>query len=220
MARFTPHSRLASELISAILKRMKKNKIVKEGYDKAAENYLIQRGLFENFAYLDKLVTLLPKGSEILDIGCGAGVPLDKYLIEKGYILRGVDISEKQIELAKKNVPQASYDVKDMSELKDGEYHVDAVVSFYAIFHTQKETHREMLKKFNSFLRPGGLLLVTMGASEWEGEETFHGVPMYWSHYGTEENKKIIQEAGFQLIFDGLDESGGEKHQVILAQKA
>jgi cyclopropane fatty-acyl-phospholipid synthase-like methyltransferase len=196
-----------------------KQKIVKDGYDRVAENYLAQRDEFKNFPYLEKLESLLPHNSKILDIGCGAGVPIDKYLIEKGYTVTGIDISKKQIELAKKNVPQAIYAVKDMSKLQNGEYQVDAILSFYAIFHTSRETHPELFKKFNSFLNPGGSILVTMGASEWEGEENFHGVNMYWSHYGSEKNKEIISKAGFQIIFDEIDISGGEKHQIILAKK-
>jgi hypothetical protein len=42
---------------------------------------------------------------------------------------------------------------------------------------------------------------------------------MYWSHYGPEKNRKIIEEAGFEIIFDKIDTSGGEKHQIILARK-
>ncbi|MCX6791021.1 MAG: methyltransferase domain-containing protein [Candidatus Gribaldobacteria bacterium] len=196
-----------------------KQKIVTEGYDKVAENYLAQRNEFKNFLYLERLKSLLPHGSKILDIGCGAGVPIDKYLIEKGYVVTGIDVSEKQIELAKKNVPQAIYAIKNMSELQNSEDQAGAIVSFYARFHTPRETHQELFKKFNSFIPLGGLILITMGASEWEGEEDFHGVNMYWSHYDSEKNKEIIQNAGFQIIFNEIDTSGKEKHQVILAKK-
>jgi len=169
---------------------------------------------------LEQLAVLLPKGSTILDIGCGAGVPIDKFLSENGYTVKGIDISEKQIELAKKNVPHASYEVKDMSEFKDNEYDVDAIVSFYAIFHTPREIHFELFKKLASFLKSGGLLLVTMGSSDWEGEEeNFHGAHMYWSHYSPEKNVEIVKKAGFEIISDKLDMSGGEKHQIIFCRR-
>ena len=85
------------------------------------------------------------------------------------------------IELAKKNVPQAFYEVKDMSQLRKEEYCVDGIVSFYAIFHTPREKHQELLKKFASFMPNGGALLITMGAGEWEGtEENFHGAKMFY----------------------------------------
>lgn len=130
-----------------------------------------------------------------------------------------MDISENMIQLAKRNVPEAEYKVKDMSQLEKGEYQVDAVVSFYAIFHTPRETHQELLHKINSFLPKGGYILITMGADEWEGtEENFHGSQMYWSHFGIEKNKELVEEAGFEILVNELA-SGKERHQVILARK-
>lgn len=196
------------------------NDKVRKGYNKIADQYLQYRDQFKNNKHLDKLIELLPKGKTVLDIGCGAGVPIDSYLIDKGYCVVGIDISEKQIELAQKNVPQGKYERKDMSLLKDKEYNVDAVVSFYAIFHTSRENHLELLKKMYSFLNEGGFLLVTMGASDWVGTENdFCGEEMSWSHYDAETNKKLIIQAGFTIVFDEIDTSGNEKHLVVLAKK-
>jgi cyclopropane fatty-acyl-phospholipid synthase-like methyltransferase len=196
------------------------NNFVRKQYNKLAENYLSTRDQFKNIKYLEKFNKLLKPASLILDIGCGAGAPVDKYFLERGHKVIGLDISEKQIELAKKNLPNGEFKVEDMSVLKKGEYSVDAVVSFYAIFHTPRETHGDILKKINTFLKPNGLLLITMGSSEWEGtEKDFHGAEMYWSHYGKEKNRKLVEAAGFEIMLDEIDESGGEKHQVILAKK-
>ncbi|MDP3953218.1 MAG: class I SAM-dependent methyltransferase, partial [bacterium] len=121
--------------------------------------------------------------------------------------------------LAKKNVPGANYEVKDMVEIEKGEYEVDAVVSFYAIFHTDREKHSEIFKKINSFLPKGGLILVTMGGGGYEGtEKDFYGTTMSWSHYGAEKNKEIIEEAGFEILSSELG-SGEEKHLIVIAKK-
>lgn len=198
------------------------NQKVKAGYNKVAETYLqTYRDLFKNNKHLDLLITRLQPGATILDIGCGAGVPIDNYLIDKGFKVIGIDISEKQIELAQKNVPQGEYKVADMSELKEGEFSVDAVISFYAIFHIPRETHLEILKKIHSFLSDTGYLLVTMGHGDWVGTESnFCGTEMEWSHYDAETNKQLIKDAGFKIFFDEIDTSGGEKHLVVLAQKS
>ncbi len=195
------------------------NDLVKKGYEKAAENYASKRDQFKNLKYLDQFAKLIqPKGT-ILDIGCGAGLPVDKFLAEKGFAVNGIDISEKMIKLAKRNVPEGFFEVKDMSKLKEEEYCIDGIVSFYAIFHTAREKHEEIFKKFASFMPNGGYILVTMGASYWEGsEENFHGAKMYWSHYGAGRNKQLIENAGFKIILDEIDTSGGEKHQIIIAK--
>lgn len=196
------------------------NSFVKNQYNKLAENYLAGRDQFKNDKYLEKLNSVLSPKSHILDIGCGAGVPVDRFFIEKGHSVTGIDISEKQIELAKKNIPQGDFKVEDMSLMSDGEYSVDAAVSFYAIFHTKREMHKNILRKINSFLKKGGYLLITMGVSEWEGkEDDFFGGEMEWSHYGEEKNLELVKKANFEIIFSEVDTSGNEKHLVILARK-
>jgi cyclopropane fatty-acyl-phospholipid synthase-like methyltransferase len=193
--------------------------LVRKGYDKIAKRYMEVRNQFVNNRYLEKLNKLLEPGSIILDIGCGAGKPIDRFFVYRGHKVIGIDISKKQTNLAKKNVPQATYMVKDISNLQKEEYQVDAVVSFYTILHIPRETHQELFEKMNSFLPKGGLALVTMASSEWEGIEDFYGVKMYWSHYGPEKNREIIEKAGFEVTLDEIDTSGGERHQVILARK-
>jgi cyclopropane fatty-acyl-phospholipid synthase-like methyltransferase len=195
------------------------NDLVKEGYEKAADNYAANRNQFESIKYLEQFSKLIEKGRTVLDVGCGAGKPVDEYLIKKGFAVNGIDISERMIELAKKNIPQGFYEVKDMSKLKEGEYCVDGIVSFYAIFHTPREKHHELLKKFASFMPNGGGILITMGAEEYEGfEDDFHGAKMFWSYYGAEKNTELVENAGFKIILNEIDGSANEKHQVIIAK--
>ena len=76
-----------------------------------------------------------------------------------------------------------------------------------------------MLRTFAGCLTHGGLLLVTMGANEWEGtEDDFHGVPMYWSHYDSVTNRRLIEEAGFRVLVDEIDQQRNERHQIVLAE--
>ncbi len=196
------------------------NDAVRQGYNKVADKYLEERDQFKNDKYLKKFNSLLSPESLILDIGCGAGKPVDKFFIQHGHRIIGIDISEKQVELARQNVPQGLFKVEDMSALKPGEYKVDAVISFYAIFHIDRETHFELFKKIYSFLPTGGLIMVTMGSSSWEGsEEDFHGGKMTWSHFGKEKNRQIVEAQSFKVLTDEIDENGNEKHQVIIAKK-
>ena len=196
------------------------NDLVRKGYDEAAEAYIATRNIFHSKKYLEAFCKLVPKGRTVLDVGCGGGKPIDDYLVSRGLAVNGIDISPKQIALAKQHVPEAFYEVKDMSYLVEGEYGVDGIVSFYAVFHTPREKHPELFTILASFLPTGGPLLITMGSSEWEGtEDDFHGVKMFWSHYDAKKNTQMIKEAGFEIILDEIDTSGNEKHQVILAKK-
>jgi ubiquinone/menaquinone biosynthesis C-methylase UbiE len=198
----------------------KARNIVKQGYNQCAKDYLDNRDLFKNLKYLDGLISKLSPGSKILDLGCGSGIPIDKYLLEKDFEVTGVDISEEQINLAKKNLPKGDFFVGDMSEIDFPASSFNAVVSFYAIFHLPKEEHLSVLKNIFNILKPGGYLLITMGSNDWEGtEKDFHGVKMFWSHYGREKNLELVKSAGFNILNEEIDTSGNEKHLIILAQK-
>jgi cyclopropane fatty-acyl-phospholipid synthase-like methyltransferase len=195
--------------------------LVRRGYNRAAETYTLQRNQFESLEYLDRLASRLRPGATVLDVGCGAGVPIDRSLVDRGYRVIGIDLSERQIALARANVPEAIYAVQDMTALRPNDYAVDAIVSFYAIFHTPRAGHAALLQTFAGLLPPGGLLLVTMGANEWEGtEEDFHGAPMFWSHYDSITNRRLIEEAGFAVVYDEIDQQRSERHQVVLAELA
>jgi cyclopropane fatty-acyl-phospholipid synthase-like methyltransferase len=58
------------------------NDLVKEGYEKAADNYAVNRNQFESIKYLEQFSKLIQKGKTVLDVGCGAGKPVDEYLIK------------------------------------------------------------------------------------------------------------------------------------------
>ena len=193
--------------------------IIRDGYNRIAQAYAAQRDHFKNLPYLQRLLDLLHPGAAILDLGCGSGVPVDAFLVEHGFSVTGLDVAEQQIELARQQVPRATYLVQDMAALEPGAFQVDAVVSFYAIFHMPREAHADLFRTLRSFLPEQGLLLVTMGSDDWEGtDDDFHGVTMAWSHYAPETNRRIIEAAGFEVVLDEIDTSGDERHQVIMAR--
>ena len=188
-------------------------------YDEIAGVYLANRNKLKSGKYVQQLLKYLPKNSRVLDLGCGAGVPVDDLLLKAGHRVIGMDISSEQIELAKNNCCEGEYLVGDIQDLRESEYRVDGVVSFYSIFHVPRTKQSELLKKVASFLPKGGMLLITMGDREFEGEHMLYGEKMWSSQYGTVKNHKIVESAGFKIIIDEMDNSGGERHQIILAQK-
>ncbi len=194
------------------------NDFIRDGYDRIAHTYAAQRDQFKSASYLEAFIELIPTGSMILDVGCGAGKPVDEFLVEHGYAVHGLDISERMIDLARQNVPHASYEVRDMSNLAMGDYCVNGIVAFYSIFHTPREQHQELLDRFASFMPNGGAILITMGSGEWEGFDDFHGIRMHWSHFGANRNVKMVENAGFRVHLNEIDRSGNEAHQIIIAQ--
>lgn len=199
-------------------------KTVKEGYNAIADRYLTQRThKSEDVRLLGEIVERLPDHAKVLDAGCGAGVPISQMLSER-FDVTGVDFSEAQIELAKKNVPHAAFLCQDMTKLDFPPNSFDGIVSYYAIIHIPREEHQPLLANFHRMLNPGGLALLCLGAEHLidDIEENYLGTRMYWSHYDTETYLKMLQEIGFQILWSKIimdETSEGSGHLFVLAQK-
>lgn len=203
---------------------MDSKKTVREGYNVIAERYLSERKRdSEDVRLLDELIERLPAHAKVLDAGCGAGIPISQMLSERFHVT-GVDFSEAQIQLARRNVPHATFLCEDMTELNFPDNTFDGITSYYAIIHIPREQHQALLANFHRMLKPGGLALLCLGADHQieDIDENFYGARMYWSHYDRETYLGLLKELGFQLIWSRLvaDEScEGAKHLFVLAQK-
>ena len=198
-------------------------KTVKAGYNTIANRYLdVRTRGSEDVRLLDELTGRLPAGAKVLDAGCGAGLPISQMLSEKLEVT-GVDFSEAQIELAKKNVPNATFICQDMTKLDFPDNTFDGICSYYAIIHIPREEHRALLEKFHRMLNTGGIALFCLGAEHLidDVDENFFGTPMYWSHFDTETYLKMLKEIGFSLIWskfvkDSTCEGAGHLFVLVL----
>src|SRR5687767_15672907 len=68
-------------------------------------------------AWMERLTALLQPGASILDVGCGSGQPIAKYLIERGYNVTGIDSSPSLIEKCRARFPDHAWLVEDMRTL-------------------------------------------------------------------------------------------------------
>jgi ubiquinone/menaquinone biosynthesis C-methylase UbiE len=135
----------------------------------------------------------------------------------------GVDFSQKNINLARKNVPEAEFIKGDFSMIDFKKESFDAIVSFYAIFHIPREEHRDLFAKMNYLLKKKGIIIVTLGTSgsEYGEEDDWCGAPMAWSSHEPDMAKAIISEAGFTILETFFEGKPGddEYHFWVLAQK-
>ena len=204
---------------------MSDRETVREGYNTIAARYLAARSEdSEDIQLLQELVQRLPGGAEILDAGCGAGVPVARYL-SRFFNVTGVDFSEEQIRLARKLVPEAEFLCQDLTLLTLEDNSFDAVCSYYAIIHIPRQEHKALLQSFHRILKPSGFALLCMGADDLERdiEENFLGAHMYWSHYDAGTNLKMIRECGFNIIWSknvADKTSPGSTHLFVLAEKS
>jgi ubiquinone/menaquinone biosynthesis C-methylase UbiE len=203
---------------------MNHKKLVQAGYNAIAADYLTTRtDTSDDVKLLEELVARLPKGAKVLDAGCGAGVPVTR-ILDRCFEVTGVDFAEAQIEMARQLVPNATFICHDIVDLDLPDSSFDAICSYYAIIHIPRQEHPKLLQNFHRMLKPGGLVLLCLGASDIEHDidENYHGSPMYWSHFDAETNVRLTGEVGFEIILSKLIADStypASKHLFVLAGK-
>ena len=194
-------------------------RIVADGYDAIPERYFAwsdARPSATRRAWLARALELIPPGSDVLDLGCGAGVPMTIALAD-GRRVTGVDLSARQIALARAAVPGATFLQADMTTLDLPPASLDAVVAFYSLTHVPRVEVPALLAAIHRWLRPGGLLLASFGAHDGpdEVEDDWLGAPMFFSHHGAKKNRALVRAAGFELLEAVVQEEPEDRHAAL-----
>ena len=179
-------------------------RVVEQGYDRVAErHYAWAAGVRqeERLRHTRELLDRLPSGAHVLELGCGQGVPTTRLLAERFHVT-GVDISAGQLELARREVPGATFLHADMASVRFPPESFDGVAAFFSLIHVPREEHAALLARIAGWLRPGGLLVATMGARDNPGEieDDWLGAPMFFSHWDAATNRRLVTDAGLRIL--------------------
>jgi len=128
------------------------------------------------------LVKNLPQGARVLDAGCGAGLTAVD-LIEKGFRVHGVDVSQKMLDHCRENfekrgLPAERWEL-GRQDLIGTELPADSYDGIAALGFVQyQEDELRTLRALHRLLKPGGILVVT-GPSKTRLANYF-GLDRYW----------------------------------------
>lgn len=190
-------------------KQLEPKRVVEQGYDRIADQHLAWAQTVrsaERARYTAVLLDKLTPGASVLELGCGAGVPTTRELAQR-FRVTGVDISAQQVALARQHVPEADFIQADMTQIDFPPARFDGVAAFYSIIHVPRDEQPELLLKIASWLRPDGLLVVTMGAHAAKAEyaDDFLGTTMHWSSFDSATNRHIVERAGLHVTSARLE---------------
>ena len=108
-------------------------------------------------AWLERLMAPLARGSAILDLGCGGGEPIDRYLIDHGFHIVGVDNNPTMIELAHTRFPRERWLLGDMRTIALDETFAGAI-AWNSL--PSAAGCDAMAERLMAWLQPGGRLLL------------------------------------------------------------
>jgi SAM-dependent methyltransferase len=174
----------------------------------------------------DKFLSFLKPGATVLDVGCGGGIK-SAYMQQKGFVVTGMDFSEKMIEIAKREYPGPNFMVGDVYELEKIPGTFDGVFAQAVLLHIPKARALEVLTKMRDKLNPGGILYVGVkgvkaeGAEEESVTESDYGYEYerFFSYFSPAELRDYISKLGMLLCWDGIASSGRTEWVQIIGQQ-
>jgi len=186
-------------------------------YERHARAYDADRSrLLQERAWLDRFLAHVPPGGTVLDVGCGSGEPIARYLIDRGVGVVGVDASPSMIGLCQARFPDSEWLVIDMREL-ELERRFEGILAWDSFFHLGIDDQREMFSRFARHARCGAPLMFTSGPAEGEAIGSCFGEALYHASLGIEEYQRLLSANGFVLKEQVTQDAQCDDHTVWLA---
>ena len=187
-------------------------------YERHATNWDKDRGrcLFEK-PWLDRFLSLISPRGSILDIGCGSGEPIARYLVEQSYKVTGADSSPSLIDLCKSRFPKQQWIVADMRRLHLNA-RFDGIIAWDSFFHLCAEDQRRMFPLFRECSGQEAALLFTSGTSHGEELGEYRGEPLYHGSLDTSEYRELLDQNGFAVVSHVVQDITCGGHTIWLAQ--
>lgn len=174
------------------------------------------RALFE-CGWLERFRAAMPPAASVLDLGCGMGEPIARYLIESGHPLTGVDSSHAMIAMCEARFPNETWIVADMRNLDLGEP-FGGILAWDSFFHLTGEDQRAMFAVFRAHAAQGAPLMFTSGPAHGEAIGRFRGEPLYHASLAADEYVALLNRHGFEVLDHAVEDATCGGHTVWLAR--
>jgi SAM-dependent methyltransferase len=150
-------------------------------------------------AWLERFEAALPRAAQVLDIGCGAGEPIARFLLERGHGVTGVDSANAMIAMFRRNCPEAEAVVADMRSLSLGRG-FDGLIAWDSFFHLPPGDQRRMFGVFGAHALPGAMLMFSSGPAAGEAIGVLEGEELYHASLAGPEYRHLLGHAGFEVL--------------------
>jgi cyclopropane fatty-acyl-phospholipid synthase-like methyltransferase len=192
---------------------------VSGSYDRIADAWQQARasGAFHERALVERFVAQLPVGARVVDLGCGSGEPITRFLSDAGLDVIGVDSAARLLDYARRAVPHATFVLDDIRTVElIGSF--DGIVAWDSVFHIPRDDHAGLFTRMAEWLKPGGHLLLSLGGSEESGfTSDMYGATFFYSGYEPEQALALLRAAGFRIEHWEIDDPSSRGHIAVFA---
>jgi 2-polyprenyl-3-methyl-5-hydroxy-6-metoxy-1,4-benzoquinol methylase len=177
------------------------------GYEGVAVEFLARRGSGRStgvgVSEVRKWAQSLPKGSAVVDVGCGPGFPITEVLVRQGLNVFGVDAAPSFVQAFERNLPNTPVVCEAVQDSTFFNRSFDGVLAWGLIFLLSVADQRRLIQRFAEILEPGGRLLFTSAAEAavWNDAMT----ELETRSLGAEEYRRLLAQAGFSITTEYED---------------
>ncbi len=177
-----------------------------------------RRKAFVERPWLDRFLLGVRRGADVLDLGCGAGEPIARYLIDAGHGVTGVDASAKMIALCRTRFPRERWIVGDMRDVVlDAAF--GGIVAWDSLFHLPGDDQLALIARLATWIEPGGALLFNTGPARGTAIGEQFGEPLFHASADPADYRAVFARTGlFELAFAPEDAATGGR-SVWLARR-
>jgi 2-polyprenyl-3-methyl-5-hydroxy-6-metoxy-1,4-benzoquinol methylase len=191
-------------------------------YDRIASDWAAARSqALTERRWLDRFRAHMPvtgRTQRVLDLGCGAGRPLARYLAERGAAMTGVDAAPAMVALFAESLPEHRAIQADMRDLSLGEA-FEGILAWDSLFHLAPEDQRAAVRAMAVHALPGAALMMTTGHCAGEAWGEVAGEPVWHASLDPGDYRSLLDEAGFDLLAFVPEDETCSGHTVWLARR-
>lgn len=182
--------------------------MIRASYDRVADNYVaMDVGDLTPAPWLRAALAAFAEDvrdlGPVLDVGCGPGT-VTAHLTGLGLDVRGVDLSPRMVEHARRLHPGLPFAVASATDLSLTDSSLGGVLGWWSLFNLPRDVLPGVLASFARALVPGGQVLLGthVGDGDVERTQAYGGVPVTWTTHlwRPEHLAALLGEAGLQPV--------------------
>lgn len=171
-------------------------------YDLIAAWYSSERDDQTGMPEVSALAASISRGSIVLDIGCGNGIPITRAVLNAGHAAVGLDSSSEMLARFRHNCPEASAVKGTVQLCPFADEMFDAAVAWGVMFHLNPEDAVQAIANVSRVLKFGAPFLFTSGDVDGSQakEGKMNGVTFRYFSYSVDGYRRILCDHGFALV--------------------
>lgn len=174
------------------------------GYEAVSREFMSIRSQSAGVAAVQRWAQSLPRGSSVLELGCGHGIPISKALIDAGLTVYGIDASPTMIAAFRDRFPDNLVECSAVEDSRFFDRSFDGIIAWGLMFLLAPVAQKALLRKIAAALGADGQFFFTAPHQVCEWADNLTGRQSV--SLGADAYRKLLENEGLVLVSGAVDE--------------